>query len=1030
MNLTNWKKRVDLLREELPQWKKAYPEISVGVLRATAVLWPYFQAAGDGDRDATKAFYQLVGKHNLKGLEHLESEWEEKIDDLKILIRAIDEATTRKPEICNELQLLVEQFGLVNRKDTSSTAHINITVGKSNDNSKVTGLEINNYYTNELDHRKLREARRKYLEGLREKCQELPLASLGLNNDPNKIIDLDQIYIPLNTTKNVRPDGSPLKEQIDKAKIDISARPLTIHEAGERNRYVVILGYPGAGKSTFLKSYISKLSSRHLEEDGEYEDQDVVAKESVPLPLMLSLRLWASRLSNVDLPSNWQERSQKYRETFLKCAKDAHKDCLGDFVEHFEEAVRSGNCILALDGLDEVASTDRELIKEAILSLSKGGKPPEKILVTCRVRSYEGRQKLDGYTEFTLAKLNEDQIKRFSEKWYKALIRSDAGTDDPASERATQKANEMIKAINTSSLSLIAENPMLLTMLAIVHEQDNKLPEKRVVLFDRAIDILLSHWEMSRVQLDTLVGEKLAEFINDKEKVRPLLQNFAYKALDSAKESSDEATGSEISRADALFTLEKLLGSLDLSQAFLSYINKRAGLFQDIGSNLGQPSSYSFVHRSFQEYLAGCELIECHDLELLNRLRTFSEEGDYWTSVIQLCGEELFFNRSEEDRLLNIASELCPKKVDSPDSAKQLIWSGYFTNLYEPEAIYNNDGVIKGGGEAFLTRLKGKMVDAIQAPEKPISMTELAELGRMLANLGDPRLGVTSLPHMRFCYVDSGPFYSGEDISLINVSYGYWISEYPISNAQFSAFVDTGGYEDRSVWSKIGWKLKNKNKWKAPKPFTFPFALPNHPVVGISWYEADAFAHWMQRNLKEKQVLEKGWVCRLPNDPEWEKAARGGIKIPAAPCICQIEELDRLKLIDRVNNPAPFRTFAWDGNTVDAQLMNFDEAGIDSTVALGSFNAGRSVYGVQEMNGQVWEWLRSFYEIDYVDLPVSEWDSHEERESQDFRVWRGGAFSFSANHCENYLRSYYRAPDSRDNFLGFRIVIRPKALDR
>ena len=61
----------------------------------------------------------------------------------------------------------------------------------------------------------------------------------------------------------------------------------------------------------------------------------------------------------------------------------------------------------------------------------------------------------------------------------------------------------MIQALRNPTIGVIGENPMLLTALAIVHEQDNRLPNQRVVLYDRAIEILLTRWEGARGQLGT-----------------------------------------------------------------------------------------------------------------------------------------------------------------------------------------------------------------------------------------------------------------------------------------------------------------------------------------------------------------------------------------------------------------------------------------------------------------------------------------------------------------------------------------------
>ena len=93
--------------------------------------------------------------------------------------------------------------------------------------------------------------------------------------------------------------------------------------------------------------------------------------------------------------------------------------------------------------------------------------------------------------------------------------------------------------------------------------------------------------------------------------------------------------------------------------------------------------------------------------------------------------------------------------------------------------------------------------------------------------------------------------------------------------AQYDVFVQAGGYEEEAWWTKDGWKFAQDLEEKKPRVYREPFGLPNHPVVGVSWYEAQAFVTWLTDYSRKKGWLSVNEAYRLPNEPEWEKAARG-----------------------------------------------------------------------------------------------------------------------------------------------------------
>jgi formylglycine-generating enzyme required for sulfatase activity/energy-coupling factor transporter ATP-binding protein EcfA2 len=262
----------------------------------------------------------------------------------------------------------------------------------------------------------------------------------------------------------------------------------------------------------------------------------------------------------------------------------------------------------------------------------------------------------------------------------------------------------------------------------------------------------------------------------------------------------------------------------------------------------------------------------------------------------------------------------------------------------------------------------------------------------------------------------------------------YWISKTPVTNAQWRRFVAAGGYTNRRYWSRAGWHWRRCG-WEPEgniyttfhliailalgplfdrvvgvlrrrPPFEHPWATTwldttdwngnNQPVVGVSFYEAEAYCRWLSE--------ASGHPFVLPSEEEWEKAARG----PNG------------------------RTWPW-GNTWHAQHCNSAESGIGRTSPVGSYPAGASLYGVQDMAGNVWEWCRTRYKHNYPGRPVG----GNDRLINLLAVWtralaiRGGSWYNSQNDVRGAYRLFNLDPRYRFVFNGIRLAshspLRPDA---
>ena len=151
----------------------------------------------------------------------------------------------------------------------------------------------------------------------------------------------------------------------------------------------------------------------------------------------------------------------------------------------------------------------------------------------------------------------------------------------------------------------------------------------------------------------------------------------------------------------------------------------------------------------------------------------------------------------------------------------------------------------------------------------------------------------------------------------------YYIDKYPVTNAKYKIFIESGGYTQKSLWSNAGWEyVTQTNPLENNDLDNILNGEPDCPVVNVSWYEAEAFAKWAGK--------------RLPTEAEWEKAARG----------------------------TDGRIYPW-GNVFDKTRLNCAENKIEKPTPVTKYSQGQSVYGCFDMAGNVWEWTADWYDSQY-----------------------------------------------------------------
>ena len=846
-----------------------------------------------------------------------------------------------------------------------------------------------------------------YRRVVAQACGQLPLRGVDVGaadaTAGKKPMGLAHVYVDLDTTTSIAPEGAAQgdaegerHERGGALSGERETRPLSALEAVVANRRLVLLGDPGGGKSTFVNYVAYSLALSAL---GGGEGASVAEESSLPgwpetererLPIRVILRDFARWLPD-PLPTRAEPcHLWDFIEARLKAQKL-------DFVaKPLCTALEQGRALLLLDGLDEVPTpAQRVFVRDAVRTFVDRYDDPNRVtrnrvLITCRVLSYQlpadpdaPDLRLSSFPTFELAPFDADKVDGFIDAWYAELAR----TGVVRAQDAGGLARELREAVRRPDLWRLASNPLLLTVMALVHTHTGRLPDARALLYEDTVDILLWRWEQLKAGgggAAPRLQQLLLEAGRSEMDLKRVLAQLAYQAHTQV----DDGTEDGEALADiGEFKLHKALAALkdgDLNWAgqVIETMKLRAGLLLERA-----PEVFTFPHRTFQEYLAGAHLAT--QPGFAQQACKLAEAGAVWREVILLAVGRLVYRLEDIAKLLALVGELCPAAAPQDATGWRKAWLAGDALL---EAGINRVGDSALGWD-LLMRVRARLADLVT--EGRLSPRERVEAGDTLARLGDPRPGLgvdpeTGRPDFVWCEVSAGPFLMGEGDRQHTVELsGYSISLYPVTNHQYRSFVEAGGYEERRYWTAEGLEWKEREGWNAPRDYGTPFNLENHPVVGVSWYEALAYCCWLTEVWREAGRIGPDEAVRLPTEAEWEKAARG----------------------------TDGRRYPW-GNDANPARANYDHTSIGSTSAVGCFPNGASPYGCLDMAGNVWEWTSSLYEA----YPYNASDGREDLGARGRRVLRGGAF----NNLRDSIRCVPRDDvDSSDRYfvVGMRVVV-------
>ncbi|WP_020395684.1 SUMF1/EgtB/PvdO family nonheme iron enzyme [Thiolinea disciformis] len=911
-----------------------------------------------------------------------------------------------------------------------------------------------------------------YYEHLSQACQRYDLGSFRdsqSNAEKARIqVSLADVYVDL-LAYEIQPDNTDKSDGLAHQSLRES-KLLLAHLQEQGLKRMVVRGDVGSGKSSFINYLCFSLIESH--HGKELTPTLPPQWQRRPVVRILLREIGSKIFESSDLSQQLMHFVRQQVEVHVRqvIAVDEHnlKLMWESFRTDFE---RSG--VLILDGLDEVSNSHeqaeqrsrRQLLLEAIQALARH-KTYENmaIIVTSRNHAYGGDDALLGFRLFQLEPLSVQQrYEYFIQHWYQRVANTPEEQASYESD-ARQLLNNIAKR---PSLRPLTETPLLLTLILVLDKAKIGLPESRAELYQHAVMLLLERWNKQLLPYEDSLSVEERQALEIL-KLDPSILLEAMKALAEHTYRTAQLQTQEKPQDTIVFSVDAVESALkaqlqqysglgfahqDSCQNFLRF---RSQILVAVGEDL------SFVHKSFHEYLTAAYVMErsMSRERILREMISSEEQRDWWREVF------LFAMNIEKAEFMLW-------------QMKQQVLSRPLSGL-DAEAVDNHLGMMSLFSEAALENSLEKVVsrDAKRNPELSaayhdlqnylqewwdntrLSIPQKARLGRIWGHCGDTREGLTfqrdayviryatqtkrsfPLPDFKWCEIPTGEFLMGtqgedgwgDEKPAQNMVFDqpFYMTASPITNAQYQAFVDAGGYEDESLWRALPqaaqdwWRgdqsgdlalianLKNKDlrdayqsqllRDKQRRQLYFwqssHWNIANHPVVGVSWFEALAYVEWLNRH--QQQILPaalyaKVGTIRLPREDEWEYAARSSAN-----------------LIYACGELAPNKA-------------NYRDSELERTSVAGLFAA--NPLDLWDMTGNVWEWTSSRWGNDIDDCAYPYGEDYQQTQVKqndlntlDFKIVRGCSWYGNTEDVRCAVRNRNH-PNNRNYFVGFRVLL-------
>jgi predicted NACHT family NTPase len=337
-------------------------------------------------------------------------------------------------------------------------------------------------------------------------------------------------------------------------------------------QYAVILGDPGAGKSSLLQYLALVWAERPVRELALH-----------PIPLLIELRSYA------------RDKQEKRCDDIVSFIHGGNVTCRLNQLD-LHAKLKAGQAIALFDGIDEIF--DPGLRDEVVTDIHRftNDYPQVRPVVTSRWLGYKAQRLRDaGFRHFMLQDLEPEQVEEFVQQWHEL-------TFAPGAPDKKRKRERLRRAVRESkAIRELAGNPLLLTMMAILN-RNQELPRDRPELYLQASRVLLHQWDVER----NLIEARLDPLAIDYKDKQAMLRRVAH----HMQSSQTGLAGNVISTADLEQILMEYLRSIEVAEprvtarAMTKQLRERNFILCYLGAD-----SYAFVHRTFLEYFCAWEIV-------------------------------------------------------------------------------------------------------------------------------------------------------------------------------------------------------------------------------------------------------------------------------------------------------------------------------------------------------------------------------------------------------------------------------------